>query len=371
MPRPRGTAYDALLRRSVEVVRENQDASGAYVACPDFPPYAFCWLRDGSFVADAMSSAGDAASATAFFDWCARVVAARRTTIAELVGRRRAGEPVAADEHLPCRFALDGSDGDGGEWASFQLDGYGMWLWALEAHVRRHRLDPVRWCDGVEATARYLAAFADDPCFDWWEERWGRHTATLAAVHAGLRAAARWTFVAAEVRAAADAAADAIAARVRTECVAGGRLRASADAAHLDASLVACATPFALFPRDDPVIQATVAALEQTLAHGGVHRHEADTFYGGGEWVPLAGLLGLWYAAAGRRDDARAELEWIAAQASDDGLLPEQASAHLLHPSGWDEWVERWGRPATPLLWSHAAFLTLALGLRDPSDGWR
>jgi GH15 family glucan-1,4-alpha-glucosidase len=95
----------------------------------------------------------------------------------------------------------------------------------------------------------------------------------------------------------------------------------------------------------------------------GVHRRLGDEFYGGGLWLLLAGLLGWHYSRSGRVDDARAELEWIAAQASEEGDLPEQVDRHLLRPEKRDEWVERWGPPACPLLWSHALFLTLALEL--------
>ena len=53
----------------------------------------------------------------------------------------------------------------------------------------------------------------------------------------------------------------------------------------------------------------------------------------------------------------------------EDVYLPEQVTGHLLAPASYDEWVERWGPIATPLLWSHAMFVTLAveLGLAGPN----
>ena len=97
--RPSSTsdAIDELRRRSVEVIRDGQDASGAYVASPTFPPYGYSWLRDGSFIADAMSRVGERESAEAFFDWVARIVEsgdgfdARYT----LDGRARRGDVAA------------------------------------------------------------------------------------------------------------------------------------------------------------------------------------------------------------------------------------------------------------------------------------
>ena len=113
-------------------------------------------------------------------------------------------------------------------------------------------------------------------------------------------------------------------------------------------------------------MRATVAALEEKLAHGGVHRHAEDTYYGGGEWLLLAALLGWYYAAAGRMEEAWAQLAWVADRAKPNGDLPEQSDEHLLAPSAREEWVRRWGPPASPLLWSHAFYLALAIRLGLP-----
>ena len=65
----------------------------------------------------------------------------------------------------------------------------------------------------------------------------------------------------------------------------------------------------------------------------------------------------------GDRGGAQACLDWVAAQAADDGELPEQTQHHLLAPAQLEPWVERWGPPPRPLLWSHAMFLDLAVAL--------
>jgi GH15 family glucan-1,4-alpha-glucosidase len=151
---------------------------------------------------------------------------------------------------------------------------------------------------------------------------------------------------------------------VRRDGVVKGRLVARLGEGGLDASLIAVATPFGLLGHDDPVMEATVRTVESELMVGrGVHRHPGDEFYGGGLWVVLAGLLGWHYALVRRVEEARCELDWIAAVASADGEFPEQLEERLLHPRKRAEWVERWGLPARPLLWSHALFLTLALEL--------
>lgn len=351
-----------LARRSVQIIADNQAPTGAYLAAPNFPVYRYAWLRDGAFIADAMSRAGHRPSATAFLEWCRSIVEQRTERIGMLVRRSEAGEAIAIAEFLHTRYTVEGAEADG-EWWNHQLDGYGAWLWALGAHRERASTDsdPHRFTPAVEATARYLLAFWDHPCYDSWEEYGDQvHVSTLAAIAAGLRVAAQWPGIAPAVGVQAAETADTIRARVRGEGGREGRLVKWLGGSDLDANLLFCAVPYGLFAPDDPAMRATVAALGTAgLAHGGVHRHLADVFYGGGEWILLAALLGSYYAAVGDLDPARAQRDWILAQAGPDDLLPEQVSHHLLHPEHLSEWRMRWGPIARPLLWSHAMFLNL------------
>jgi isomaltose glucohydrolase len=304
--------------RAVDIILTHQAATGAYPACPTFAPYRYCWLRDGSFVADAMSRAGEVASAEAFLDWCARAIEERR------------------GEGLHARYTLDGRESDE-EWPTFQLDGYGLWLWAFSEHCTRHRRPSGRWTLAADLTQRFLRRHWREPCVDWWEERTGIHPATLGCLWLGARTVD-----------------DDLAARIAQE------LRAIAQP-RLDASLLVLLPPFG--PLDAEPLLARIEG-ELVSPGGGVHRHLDDVYYGGGEWVLLTAMLGSVYAALGRTDDAQAKLEWIAARAGPDGTLPEQVDDHLLHPEMRSAWIEKWGPPATPLLWSHAMALRLALDLR-------
>ena len=350
-----------LARRSRQIICDNQAPSGAYLAAPNFPVYRYSWLRDGAFIADAMSRIGEADSATAFLDWCRSVVEARTGIIGALVERRAAGEAIGLEEFLHTRYTPDGREADEAWW-NHQLDGYGAWLWALGAHIGRGGLDgeAARFTPAVEGTTRYLVTFWDHPCYDPWEEHGDQvHVSTLAAISAGLRVAAVWPDIDKRLADEATEVVDRIGARVRREGIRDGHLVKWLGGSELDANLLFCALPFRLLNPEDPVMRATVAAIEASgLAHGGVHRHLADDFYGGGEWVLLAALLGSYHAALGDLDKAHAQLAWVAAQADDD-RLPEQVSAHLLHPERMPEWLARWGPIARPLLWSHAMFLNL------------
>ena len=301
-----------LERRSVEVILAGQAESGAYLACPDFGPYRFSWFRDGAFIADAMSRVGEVESAERFFDWCAAVIEER-------------ADVVRAGGHLHARYTADRQESLA-DWPTFQTDGYGLWLWALRGHCDRHGRPDARWLPAVELTVEYLQRRGADACVDWWEERSGRHAATLASVAAGLVA---W----------------------------GERAEFPEPEDRLDASLLVL-----------PLLGSGEAPLEELEGRlvspgGGVHRHEQDTYYGGGEWLLLTAMLGLAYHLAGREEDARAKLAWVEAHATPDGYLPEQSQDHLLAPDWYEPWVEKWGPPPCPLLWSHAMHLTLASSL--------
>jgi GH15 family glucan-1,4-alpha-glucosidase len=302
----------ALARRSVEVISTGQADSGGYVACPTFPPYGFCWLRDGSFVADAMSRIGEVESAERFHDWAARVALARRD-----------------GDRLDARYTLGGED-DTTAWPLFQHDGWGLWLWALREHGRRHDRTLEAWDEAASVVREYLERVWQEPCTDWWEERVGVHATTLACIAAGLES---------------------------ERIAAAGLARASE---RLDASLLFVVV---LGLGDAPLLDAVEREL--VSPGGGVHRNAEDTYYGGGEWLLLTAFHGWALTTVGAVDEARGKLEWVARHATTEGHLPEQSQDHLLHPETWDLWVAKWGPPPSPLLWSHAMFLTLAHELEE------
>ena len=353
-----------LISRSIEIIVDGQAASGAYLASPTFPTYQYCWFRDGAFIADAMSRVGEVASAELFFGWCNRILTDRRDQILDLVARgERDVEDVALTEHLHTRYTVDGTE-SATEWENFQLDGYGTWLWALDEHTRRHGRDRREFLEGVELTAAYLCTFWASPFYDWWEENGQlRHPSSLAPIRAGLIAISKWPELDESLRERARATAAQIANLIGEQGVRDGHLTKYFGTDAVDASLVACINPFALYAMDDPISRATVQKVEHDLAPAGVHRFLDDTFYGGGEWILLAGFLGWYHVEAGNRARAIELVDWMAAQADADLMLPEQVATRALHPDREAEWVQRWGPNASPLLWSHAMYLTLAHAL--------
>lgn len=366
------SALDALVHRSIEVIAEHQDVGGAYPASPTFPVYRFSWFRDGAFIADAMSRAGRHDSAQRFFQWCAGVINTRSETIDDLIARAGRGESIGRDEHLPTRYTLDGRP-TGEDWWDFQLDGYGTWIFMLAEHRRRTASgepDDVLSA-AVARCVDYLCEFWGEPCFDWWEEHVDDvHVSTLASIEAGLRAAATSGLVTGDRAERAAATAARIVERIERDGVIDGHLiKTLGRGDRVDASLIAAFVPFGTFAPDGDLATATYDRIVADLAPDGVHRYLGDTYFGGGRWVVLAGFVGAFEAVTGRSDEALRRLVWMCDQQTADGLLPEQMTAHTLDPSYIDEWVERWGPVATPLLWSHAMYITLAdeIGLTDPT----
>ncbi|HET7129291.1 MAG TPA: glycoside hydrolase family 15 protein [Gaiellaceae bacterium] len=211
------------------------------------------------------------------------------------------------------RYTLAG-ERDPTDWPRRQIDGWGLFLGTIR------RRGSTRWDDAAAHVARWLGQVWDEPSVDWWEERAGLHAATLWCVGNGLQSDTIR-------RAALDRARD-----------------------RLDGSLLFIGTP------------ELVAWVEESLVSpgGGVWRNLDDEFYGGGEWLLLTAMLGL-----AKPERAEESLRWIEAHARPNGDLPEQSQDHLLRPDLYDPWVERWGEPPCPLLWSHAMYLRLHHALRD------
>lgn len=363
---------EKIYRRSQQVILDNQQEGGGYLACPNMPDYNYSWFRDGAFIAYALTIDGQVApiqhqigvtaqwdSALRFHDWCARMVNDRADALERSIARAASGEPLVLADTLNARYTADGVPGPDG-WPEFQLDGPAVWLWSLAKYAeicRMQRPLPVIWEAAIERTARYLAALWQSPCYDCWEERGSDiHVSTLAAIYAGLGAAEalvpRLDY--AETR-------EAIRRLILTQGLTPSReLAKSLGLDMVDANLLFAALPdFGLLAPDDPLMVRTVARIERDLvAEGhGVHRHLQDTYYGGGPWV----LLGLWLAwydqQVGRDAEALRLFSWAEAHADADANLPEQVNDVMLDASYYAGWVEERGAIASPLLWTHAKYL--------------
>jgi len=381
-----------LRQRSINIILDNQASSGAYIASPNMANYAYSWFRDGTFIAYAMDGVGEHNSAQRFYIWCATVINARSDVVERALLKTARGEPLSADDYLHTRYALDGRDGTDASWPNFQLDGLGTWLWGVQKHLQatgRTTL-PDTWARAVDLTVRYLTGLWQAPNYDCWEEfNEYIHPHTLAAIYAGLRAAAALdeankrhiTGIAADIRRFVlmnGCRNGRLVKSFTTQIAMQAEPNVQQSVSHehgeltmitnaVDASLICVATPYNLLSPTHPIMQATLEQIETDLHRpgGGVYRYLGDTYYGGGEWVLLAAWLGWHYALNGKVKQARELLHWVETQADIDGNLPEQVSSHLLAPERYAEWETRWGVVANPLLWSHAMYLLLYETLRS------
>lgn len=192
------------------------------------------------------------------------------------------------------------------------------------------------------------------------------HVSTLGSIAAGLRAAIALGVLDVDREASAVEAESQVLEVLRTEGVADGHLAKWIGSDAVDASLASVVGLLGVLPGDSDLGRSTIEAIERDLTvEGGVYRYLGDTFYGGGRWPLLSCMLGVAHLRAGHVDRARELLDWAASTAGPDGSLPEQVGGHLLAPERVDEWVERWGPVAQPLLWSHAMLIRLAVDLGE------
>ncbi len=349
-----------LYKHSIEVIKENQSPSGSYVASPNFAPYHYCWYRDGAFIAHAMDLVGEHVSASRFHAWASEVVNKHESVILIAVEKAVAGDRLNEEDVLHTRYTYDGDAGKE-DWPNFQLDGFGTWLWALSEHLK---ISGLEISEGqrraVRLLAKYLINLWKVPCYDCWEEFPDRiHPYTLAAIYGGLQAIEGLLQV--DYRSIRRK----ICEYILEHNFESHHFVKFNGALEVDASLIGLALPYKVFQLDDERILSTIERIDATLrvGGGGVHRYPTDTYYGGGEWVVLAGWLGWYYAEVGEKDKAVDLLTWMEDQANGKGDLPEQVPQTLNDSSFYKSWRQRWGEIAQPLLWSHANYLILSNAL--------
>lgn len=347
-----------LFSHSVHLILNSQASTGAYPAAPTFRPYNYCWFRDGSFIACAMDLVGEHESAQRFHEWGSRTILRYESKISRCIENAHRGIAPTGKECFHSRFTLGGMEGDD-EWANYQLDGLGTWLWAMIQHLKISKTSaiPESWQRAMALVREYLTALWPFPCFDCWEENDDRiHTYTLAAIYGGLRAAGD---LSGDQR--ARQTAEEIRSFVLENAAQGGHLVKFVGSPEIDANLLGVATPYRLLSVEDHLMRGTVGRIEKELRSPGrgLHRYERDTYYGGGEWILLTAWLGWHYLDAGQLDRAEAIKAWVETQVTPDGDLPEQVPVNLNDPSYYPLWLEQWGTIATPLLWSHAMYLIL------------
>ncbi len=332
--------------QSIKIIGKNQTKWGSYIASPSFSQYGQSWFRDGSFIAHAMTTAGERESSTSFFRWGLRVLEDHKDSIEKVL----ASDNPSREDLLPARYTIDGQVAND-DWPNAQSDGYGTFLWALQGNEDLLEPEDLETCD---MCARYLEKVWNMPCFDVWEEQpEAVHTSTLLSIAAGLKAAEKII----SRKTAWKEVMDFTLNRLTVD----KRLKKSSDDESVDSSLAWVSFPFRLLEPDSDIVQNTIDQVVKDLYFfGGVKRYARDSYYGGGSWILLSAYLGCHMHLNGQNGIKDEIWNWIINQFEDDGNLPEQVPEHLLQEDMFKPWIKRWGPIASPLLWSHAAFLEYA-----------
>ncbi len=342
---------------SIDVIKQNQHASGAFVASPNFDNYKYSWLRDGAFIAYAMDTVKEHTSAKKFYQWVDKTIKRNRPKIIQLMGKVQSNERLEPHDFLPCRYTVEGLEAKD-DWPNFQLDGYGTWLWGLSEHIKLTNNKQLleEFNQSIEDSIEYLITFWHLPNSDCWEENADKiHPSTLACIHGGLTAINEFL-----ERDAITQTANKIKEFLMNNAIYENRFVKYIGSSSIDASLLWLSLPFGVFTPKDTYIENTVKVMEEKILHeGGVHRFPEDTYYGGGEWLLLSSWLGWYYASVGRIDEAQKQLQWVENQADEKGHMTEQVLHHVNDEGFIDHWVKLWGPVAKPLLWSHAMYLIL------------
>ena len=327
------------------------ESHGGIIAAPCMDPeYRFCWPRDATYVAYAFDRCGYHEEAKRFYKWCTK-----------------AQEPEGG---LYQRYYME--DRLKGPCWSSQTDEIATVIWGMGKHFELtgdRRFVQSVW-SSVRKGADFLAtqvSQADDlvETVGLWEEKFGNHTYSNAAVYAGLKSAAtlakvigkddlgsKWDQNAIKIRESLlNLSWDAHLNRfIKT---------ASPKNENLDVSLLSLSYPFDVLPANDERMKKTAIALESafTFKSGGLGRYPFDQYYGGNPWILTTLWLALYYEKAGELGKADPLIRWAFDHSTELGLLSEQVDKENGAPVS-----------AIPLAWSHAFFILSILDLEKAKN---
>ncbi len=375
-----------LYNRSLLILRTQIDNRGAITAANDSDivrfgrdTYSYMWGRDGAFVAAALAKAGYTHVCMKFYDFCARI--------------------LSDEGYLYQHYNPDGSLAsnwhpwlvDGKEVLPIQEDSTALILWALWIHFESSKdIEFIRslYDKLIKKAADFMVTNRDPetklpiPCYDLWEERFGVHTFTVAAVIAGLRAATNFArlFHDASLAKKYDKVADQIKGALTRHLYHNG-LKRYARSGHrkgkgyeldqvIDVSLSGL-TILGVLPPEDPRMVETMEAIHKQLwlktPVEGCARYKGDRYHRpsdstagipGNPWFISTLWLGEYYIARAKSlqelHKAIPYLEWCVKNSLPSGVLAEQ-----VHPVN--------GSPlsVSPLTWGHSSFVWAVLQYTD------
>lgn len=367
-----------LFKKSLFFVRAHADNHGAIIASTDSDmlqkgkdTYNYMWPRDGAFVALALDKAGDINVAERFYRFC--------------------NDVISHDGYFMHKYTPDKALGSSWHpWIQsgliqppIQEDETALVIFTLWQHYQTSRnlefIEEV-YNSLIKKAADFMVSLYDAktnlpyPTYDLWEEKFGIHTFTAAAVYGGLHAAGNF----AQLLGKKD---DAERYLVIAEVIKRGVLRQLYDEERgvfikglalekwggkthkdmtVDSSSVYGVFAFGLLKPGDPkldrAMRTTREILQVDTSVGGVARYEGDAYYAvsgdvaGNPWF----ITTLWFTqyeiaraeTLHELEEAHKTLGWVVRHATASGILSEQ-----LHPYSGEQ------LSAAPLTWSHAEYV--------------
>jgi len=371
-----------IFNRSLLILRTQIDNRGAIIAANDSDivrfgkdTYSYMWGRDGAFVAAALAKAGYPDVCRKFFDFCSRVLSEE----GYLYQHYNPDGSLASNWHP---WLLDGKPV-----IPIQEDSTALILWALWIHYENSKeigfIRPL-YNELIQKSADFLVTHRDPetllpiPSYDLWEERFGVHSFTVAAVIAGLRAAANFArlFQDASLTEKYDKVAEQMKEGL-TKHLYHTDLKRYARSGYrkgkgyeldevIDVSLLGLTILGALPPKDPRMVE-TMEAIRQQLwlktPVEGCARYQNDVYQRpndsppdipGNPWFISTLWLGEYFIARAESlqelHEALPYLEWCGKNAIPSGVFAEQ-----VHP------VNSSPLSVSPLTWSHSAFVWTVL----------
>jgi len=330
------------------------NALGTPALTSDRLEYHLVWVRDGTYIAMALDATKNHEQARRFYEWCMQV-----------------------QDHSGCWLQCYWPDGRRAI-DNLEMDQVGTQILGTYNHYLKTKdIDFLfrTWPMTQRAAAFLVQNLTADglvnPSFDLWEERWGHHLYSNAAVAAGLLSASHHAGLVGEGARRekwAEAAWNLERTIIEKFLPSGKRvfLRSiNPPDRTADISTLGLVFPFSLLPPEDAHMVKTVKEIEETLVkNGGAMRYLGDRYDGvpehrpwmetrGSLWVTSALWLALYYSEAGNREKATKHYGWVVDNSTDDFLLPQQ--------------IDEDGKPrsAIPYGLAHALFVLATLRLRE------
>jgi oligosaccharide amylase len=371
-----------IFNRSLLVLRTQIDNRGAITAANDSDiirfgrdTYSYMWGRDGAFVSAALAKAGYWHVCQRFFAFCSRALSEEGYLF----------QHYNPDGSLASNWHSWFSDGE--EVLPIQEDSTALVLWALWIHYESTKdIEFIRplYKELVIKSADFLVKHRDSETllpiasYDLWEERYGTHAYTVAAVIAGLRAAANFArlFRDQPLAKTYDEAAGQMKKGIVQHLYSSNLERYARSGYRrdtgyeldevIDISLLGLATLGVLPPKDTRMVKTAEAIRRQLWLNTpveGCARYQDDNYQReddtpeevpGNPWFIATLWLGEYFILRAENlqelHEAIPYLEWCGKNALPSGVLAEQ-----VHPLS--------GAPlsVSPLTWSHSAFVWAVL----------